>query len=357
MLANSRIALIRLSSVGDVLHSTPVARAIKKAVPSCHLTWIVGKVSAGVLANNPYIDEIYVWSREYWESLLYKGQLKEAYAYWNQLRQDFRSRGIDIALDIHGLFLSGMVTLATGAKRRIGLSGAREFNSLFTTETAAPVPPSKQHKIDRYLSILKPLGIPDDGYAMTLVVPPAAKRQAQEFLRKQHVLPGKRLIAINPRTTWPAKNWPLENFAAVADSLGQDGQLLLCGSPGDREAGETIIRQLKVPVIDTIGRTSLPELAALLSCCHVLFTGDTGPLHMATAMGIPTVSLFGPTDPAVYGPLTPGHIVLRKPPECGPCNKQNCPTKTMECMLRLTPQDAVAAVREQLYNTKQTGLL
>ena len=355
MLTNARIALIRLSSVGDVLHCTPVARAIKKAAPACHLTWVVGKVSAGVLANNPYIDEIYVWSREYWESLLYKGQFMAAYAYWHQLRRDFRSRGIDIALDVHGLFISGLVTLATGARRRIGLAGAREFNSLFTTETATPVPAEKTHKIDRYLSILKPLGIPDDGHAMTLSVPPAAKRQAHEFLRKQHFVPGNCLIAINPRTTWPAKNWPLENFAEVAASLAQDGQILLCGSPGDREAGETILRQAKIPVINTIGRTTLPELAALLSHCHVLFTGDTGPLHMATAMSIPTVSLFGPTDPAVYGPLTPGHIVLRKPPECGPCNKQICRTKTMECINRITPEEAVTAVREQLY-VKKEGL-
>lgn len=355
MLQNKRLAIIRLSSVGDVLHCTPVARAIKKFEPSCHITWVVGQVSADVLAGNPFIDEVYIWSRERWEAMLRQRRFAEAVRYWRQLKQDLHMRNIDIALDIHGIFISGLVTIATGAPRRIGMSGTRELNSLFTNETAMRLP-SETHVIERYLSILRPLGIPHDGCDMTLTVTPAARRFAASFLRRMNYNPGKKLTAINPRTTWPTKNWPPEYFAAAASKLYRHTQLLLCGGPGDKTVADKIIRQAGVPIINAVGQTSLQDLAALLAGCDALLTGDTGPLHMAIALGIPTVSIFGPTDPSVFGPLAPGHAVLQSRLECGPCNKQRCRLEDMRCQFDVSPQTAVKAVVKVL-ECKKAGLV
>jgi 3-deoxy-D-manno-octulosonic-acid transferase len=351
MLDHKHIALIRLSSVGDVLHCTPVARAIKKAAPASHLLWIVGAVSADILSGNPYIDEVYVWSREHWEKLLRQYRFREAYQYWEQLRKDLYARHIDIALDVHGIFISGLVALATGAPQKIGLSGTRELNSWFMTETA-PRLPEEKHVIQRYLSILRPLGIQPDGWDMTLKLTAEAADFADSFLARHDYDASRPLIAINPKTTWPAKNWPPAYFAAAAAELYQDGQILLCGGPGDRDVADSIIRQAGVPVINAIGETSLSQLAALVAQSQVLLTGDTGPLHMAVALRTPTVSIFGPTDPAVFGPLSAQHIVLRSSLECTPCHKQKCRQQTLKCLYDVLPQTAVAAVRRQLTNKK-----
>lgn len=351
MHSNTRIAVIRLSSVGDVLHGTPVVRAIKKACPSCHVTWIVGSVSADVLAGNPYIDEVYIWSREHWEKLLRQRRFSEALAYWRKLRDDLHARDFDIALDIHGIFISGLVMLATGAKRKIGMQNTRELNHLFVTERAS-LPPAGPHVIQRYLSVLSALQVSPDGWEMDLVPTPDAIEFADSFLKKAHYDPAKPLIAINPKTTWPTKNWPPEHFAAAASELAKDGQLLLCGGPGDKDTADAISRAAGVPVINATGQTRLHELAALLSRCQVLLTGDTGPLHMAVALRVPTVSIFGPTNPAIYGPLPPGHIVLRSNAACAPCNKQRCHRKDLRCQHDVSPQMAVEAVRIQLKNAK-----
>lgn len=346
MLDNHRIAIIRLSSIGDVLHATPVARALKTAAPSCYLTWIVGEVAADLVKCNPFIDEVYVWSRERWEAQLRHGQFRAALAMWRQLKNKFSAQPCDIALDVQGLFLSGMVTAATGAPRRIGLGRTKEPNGLFMTEKAAE--PQSPHVIRRYLSVLKPLDIATEDYQMTLCIPPAAARFAGEFLAGHGITPRDKVIVFIPSTTWPAKNWPPEYFAAAIDGLADGGRLILCGGPGDRGRAAEISAMAKTAVIDATGKTSLLEMGALLARAQVVVTGDTGPLHMAIALGTPTVSLFGPTDPAMYGPLQPGHIVLNGYSECKACHKRVCPRRDAQCMKIISPRNVIHAVQCQL---------
>ncbi|EAX46506.1 glycosyl transferase, family 9 [Thermosinus carboxydivorans Nor1] len=347
MLNNKRVVLIRLSSIGDVLHCTPVAKALKTACPACHLTWVVGEGPADVLVANPYIDELYVWPRERWERNLQSGRLGEARRLWRHLGEDLGCRPFDVALDVHGLFLSGLVTSATGAPRRIGLGGTREFNWLFMTEQA-PKLADDVHVIQQYLSILRPLGIRTADYNMTLCLTREAVAFADRFLAAHGVEPDEVLVAINPVTTWPAKNWPPASFAAVAAALGVDCRILLTGGPRDKEVTAYIAQQAGTACIDAAGSTTLLELAALLARCRVVLTGDTGPLHMAVALGVPTVSIFGPTDPRKYGPLTPGHVILQGEADCAPCHKKVCRHQDIRCLRSVTPDAAIAAVRQQL---------
>ncbi|SDF68596.1 glycosyltransferase family 9 protein [Sporolituus thermophilus] len=347
MLNNKHVVLIRLSSIGDVLHCTPVARALKKAYPDCHLTWVVGEGPADVLVANPYIDELYVWPRERWERSFRAGNFREARRLWRHLAEDLGCRPFDVALDVHGLFLSGLVARATGAPRRIGLGGAREFNWLFMTEQA-PKSADDVHVIQQYLSILRPLGIRAADYNMTLGLTGEAVAFADRFLATHGVGPDEVLVAINPVTTWPAKNWPPAGFAAVAAALAADCRILLTGGPRDKEITAYIAKQSGAACIDAAGGTTLLELAALLARCRVVLTGDTGPLHMAVALGVPTVSIFGPTDPRKYGPLPPGHIILQGEAGCAPCHKKACRHQDVRCLRSVTPEAAIAAVRQQL---------
>lgn len=339
MTKNPRIVIIRLSSIGDVLHCTPVVRTLKETMPECHITWIVGQVAADMLRYNPYIDELYIWPREQWEKAMRAGRFREAWQLWQQLRSYFKTKQYDIALDIHGLFLSGMVTAASHTPRRIGLSNTRELNHLFMTETAPP--PAGPHVIQRYLSALQPLNITTSDYRMTLVVPPSAAEFADSLLQQHQVSPQDKLVAVNPVTTWSAKNWPPEYFAKVIQELSQHAKILLCGGPSDRAISEHIVKLAGVPVIDAVGRTSLLEMAALLQRSQVLVVGDTGPLHISIAVGTPSVSIFGATDYRRYGPLDPGHTVLTGETTCPPCHKTVCRTKDLRCLKSTTPETVV----------------
>lgn len=348
---DKRYAIVRLSSIGDVLHCTPVARNLKQHQPSCHITWVVGQVSAEMVKDNPFIDEVYIWPRERWEKCMRQGKLREAWSIWQQLKSDMAQKHFDIALDIHGLFLSGMVTKALGAPRRIGLSGNKEPNGLFMTEKA-PLMPDDVHVIQRYLSILRPLGIDTQDYSMTLCLLDKYKAFAKAFLHEQGVSEKERLIILNPATTWRAKNWPPEYFAEVADALSSEGRIVICGGPADQGIAQQIIELTTAPIINAVGKTSLMEMAALLERASVVIVGDTGPLHMAVAIGTPTVSIFGPTDPARFGPLTPGHIVLTGQAECSPCHKTVCPKKDMRCMHSIKPDVVIKAAYQQLQSNK-----
>lgn len=344
MLTKTRFLIIRLSSIGDVLHSTPVAQALKTALPNCHITWLVGQVPSDLLSSNPYIDELYIWPRERWENHMRRGQFKEAWQLWKKLQFDLQAKKFHVVLDIHGLFLSGMIAAASKAPRRIGMGNTQELNWLFMNEIA-PSLPQEVHVIQRYLSVLKPLGIHSIEYEMTLQLPTEVLTFASNFLRSHGVKEKDTIIALNPGTTWASKNWPTEYYTAVANALQNHGHILLCGGPAEELLGKAIEEQCKVPVINAINQTSLLQLAALISKCNVLVTGDTGPLHMGIALNVPTISLFGPTDPKKFGPLTGEHIVLQESMDCRPCHKKSCPRTHLNCMHSLSPERVITAVQ------------
>lgn len=346
-MAERRFLIIRLSSIGDVLHCTPVARSLRQAYPAAHITWAVGAVPADLLQTNPYLDAVYVWPREKWEACLRQGRLREAWQLWQQLKQDLKAYCFDVALDVHGLFLSGMVALASGAPRRIGLANTRELNSWFMTEVA-PVQTKHQHAIMRYGSILRPLGIANAETEMTLTVDEDSRLWARRFLYSQGVHPDQRVIVLVPATTWPSKNWPVEYFAVVASYLGRRMPVILCGAPSDRPIADEVLRRSKAPLLDAVGKTSLLQLAALLAEAAVVVSGDTGPLHMAVAVGTPTVSVFGPSRPERFGPLGGPHTVLTATSICSGCFRQQCYRAETLCMRSVTPREVLQAIKQRL---------
>ncbi|VBB09889.1 Hypothetical protein LUCI_5187 [Lucifera butyrica] len=336
-----RILIIRLSSIGDVIHATPVASSLKAAWPDCHITWLVGEVCAPLLQHNPAIDEMIVWPREHFDAALRRGNLPRAWRVWQGLKRKLASRQFDIVLDIHGLLLTGLITRTVKARRKIGLSTAGEGNPYFMTETAAP---RGGHIIDKYLGVLAALGISGVKRPMTLIVPEAARRFAGQFLRQEGVLRQDKVVILIPGTTWPSKNWPVPYFAAVARALAGDLRVVLCGGKQEFALSRMIAAQAGVALINATGRTGLLEMAALLERAAVVVSGDTGPLHMAAALGIPTVAVFGPTDPAVYGPEGNKHVRLSARLPCSLCHKRRCPKNTMHCMSSVQPITVIQAV-------------
>ena len=351
-MAPKRYLLIRLSSIGDVLHCTPALRALRQTIPEAHITWVVGEVAAPLLKNNPFVDEVYIWPRERWEASIKAGRLHEAWALWQKLSRDLKNYSFDIALDVHGLLLSGLIAKASGAPRIIGMAHTRELNSWFMTDIAPARPGS--HVIERYLSVLRPLGIAGGSTAMTLVVDEESRSFAEEFLRSRSIFPTQPIVTLIPATSWITKNWPPEYFAALANSLDPSLGLMLCGSQGDRAIADAVMNKVTRPVIDAVGQTNLLQTAALLSRSKAVVTGDTGSLHMAVALGVPTVSLFGASDPARFGPLTGSHIVLTGTGDCRSCFKAACRRGDHRCMHSITPRRVLEALRRLVAEQKKT---
>ena len=335
------ILIIRLSSIGDVMHCTPVAEALKAAWPDCKITWLVGEICADLIKYNPDIDHMMIWSRERFEKHLRAYEFTQAYSMWRWLQSELAVKTYDVVLDIHGLFLTGMIARQAKTSLRIGLQAARELNPLLMTKTAKPL---GKHIIERYLGVLSPLGITPATRKMTLVVPAAAKQFAQSYLSKEKVSASDKLAIIVPGTTWPTKNWPPELFATTARILAQDFKIMLCGGRGEVARGQEIAIKAGVPVINAIGKTSLLEMAALLEQATVVVAGDTGPLYMAAALETPTVAIFGPTNPATYTPPGKQSSFVVNERQCSFCHKTTCRTGTSECINRVLPEEVVAQV-------------
>lgn len=344
---SKKILIIRLSSIGDVIHCTPVARSLKATWADCKITWLVGEIAADLIKENPYIDEIIIWSRERFEKLLGEFKFTQAWDMWRDLQRKLEGKYFDVVLDIHGLFWTGMITRQVNTKRRIGMSGTKELNSLFMTETGKPM---GKHITQKYLGVLTCLGIKKVDPRMSLVIPENDRQFAETFLKEHGVFLHKKIVILILGTTWHSKNWPALFFEKlVILLLAEDFKIILCGGRAEVTIGEQIVAKVGSSVINAIGLTGLLEMAGMMEKAAVVIAGDTGPLHMAGALGVPTVGIFGPTDPATYAPQGARNVNLVSNLSCAYCHKRRCPkAEEATCMSSITPEEVMHKVYDVL---------
>ncbi|MBL8088063.1 MAG: glycosyltransferase family 9 protein [Chthonomonas sp.] len=299
-----RILIVKLSAIGDCLHATPALAALRQTFPNAHLGWAVHAHCAPVITSNSNLDKVHRWDRL---------RMLEEFVV---LRKSLRRERYDIALDLQGLFKSGFVTKLSGANKRFGPSEAREFAQVFYTSKIASQ--KGQHIIDVYLNRAKAVGAQWESPPPMLF--PVSSRDAEYadfLLREPGISLDRPIIVLNPSAGKPFKQWAPECFGRLADSLVSElgAYCLVTGSPGDRPLGEAVMAhtQYKDQVFNVVGRTSLTQLAGLLSKVSLFIGGDTGPMHMAQAVGTRVLALFGPTDPARLGPRDTDHRVIYRP--------------------------------------------
>ncbi|WP_037353484.1 glycosyltransferase family 9 protein [Selenomonas sp. FC4001] len=333
-----KILILRLSAIGDVLHATPVARELKKLQPDCHITWLVSPPADKLLAENPYIDELLIWDRRPLDKAFASFNLPAACRELKKARALLKARQFDLVLDIQGLFLTGILALLSGAKRRIGIHERHEGNPFFMSDMAPNI--ESPHKVHRYLSVLMPLGFDMSNFTpgLTLNLPKTLREFAGNFWQQHGIDMNRPILMVTLRTTWPDKNWAPENFGQALKDLPPQVQIVFCGAPNDETYIQKAQALLQRPSLSIAGQTSLTELAALLQSADLLLACDTGPLHIADAVGCQTLSLWGPTQPDVYGPLTAGHEFVITPHECRRCLKTKCQHQTNACMQAITPE-------------------
>ena len=354
-----RLLLVRLSAIGDVLHATSVAHNIKLFRPDAHLTWLCSPPADDLLRGNPDVDEIISWDRREFDTAILQHKFGKAFRTLKEARRLLKEAGpFDAVLDIQGLFLTGLLSRLTGCQRRIGIHERHEGNPLFMTEMAPDI--DDPHKIRRYLTALMPLGWQQEDFVpgTVLKLDPDWAEYARDFWQSHGLDSQKPLLMVNIRTTWPDKHLTPKAFGELVakTTLPENIQLVFPGAPGDKPYIEETLAYLqeKAPEkaarsISIAGETSLRELAPLIKSATLFLTCDTGPLYLAEAVGTPTFSLWGPTLPAIYGPLSPGHHFYISPHDCKACCRTKCP-KGNACMEAIKPEEAAKELAKVLKN-------
>jgi len=293
------IAIIKLSSIGDVIHALPVATALRVAFPDARLTWVVEVRESALLRDHPHLDEIIPVDTRRWRRLIWSPRgAAEARNDVARLHQRMRDVRFDVAIDLQGLIKSGLLTAFTGARLRIGFAATRcwePLNALFTNHRVTP-PRSARHVIEQYCSLLTPLGVANPRVSFTVPRSVSAEARIDEFFAAEGVRSHDAIVALVPGARRENKRWPIFHFRALADRLRAEAgaRVVVVWGPGEEEAARRIASGLwSKPLVAP--RTDLDELTALARSCSVLVGGDTGPLHLAAAVGTPAVGLYGPT--------------------------------------------------------------
>jgi heptosyltransferase I len=332
-----KILLIKLSAVGDVLHAFPVLNKLRKRYPVAQIDWLVSSSIAEFLSPHPAINNVIEFAREEWPKPWRLTPLAKS----ARLAARLRGTGYDLVLDLQGQLRSGLFARATGAPVRIGFGkpvarrwdelsrklpdetrkhawqGAREGGWLAYTHTI-PLPTLEVHAVDRYLAVGPMLGLDDGAADFSFPIPREATDRIDALLHYYDIADSK-LVAMAPGTVWETKQWRRDGFAEVAQHFLQKGlALTLIGAPRERALCEEVAA-LAPGAINLAGETTLPELAALVRHASLCVTNDSGPMHLAVALGRPVVSIFGPTYPVWAGPYRRADAVLQAGIPCSPC--------------------------------------
>ncbi|PYN87668.1 MAG: lipopolysaccharide heptosyltransferase I [Candidatus Rokuibacteriota bacterium] len=311
------IALVKLSSIGDVVHALPVAAALHAAFPQARLAWIVERREAAVLRGNPALSEIVPVDTRGWRRARAPLAVAETTGALVALGRHLRAARLDVAIDLQGLVKSGVITAATGAPLRIGFTAAHcreRLNVLFTNRRVAP-PPAARHVVDRYLSLVEPLGVRARAVEFALPTGTAEERRLDEFLMGAGLKPRDRLVVLNPGAGRPDKRWPIESFRALTRRLADEAgaAVLVIWGPNELADARAIVDHEPPGRAILAPPTNLDELLAVLRRASVIVAADTGPLHLAAALGTRCVGLYGPTAAERNGPYGRGHRALQSP--------------------------------------------
>jgi len=341
------ILIIKLSSIGDVVHSLPLLEVLRKNFPKARIDWVVEQDAGQILEGHKDIDHIIVSNRKSWSKqfLQTNGKStikKEVTRFLSELRQIH----YDWVIDIQGLFKSGLLTFLSKGKRKIGLSTSRECSSIFLKGPPCQVD-IEQHAIDRYLAIAQYLQCEEVQWKGEIPIGAGDEKNIDTFIRNKG-LQDQKIIAVNPMARWDTKLWDLQRFALLTDRIKKElgCEIVFTGGANDKTPIKKILNAMNENAIDLTGETTLKELAYLYSKCDLLITTDSGPMHIAAAMGCPTVALFGPTAPWRTGPYGEGHVVIRDAIECSPCFKKKCDHIT--CMKNISVDKVYNGAKEIL---------
>jgi len=335
-----KILILKPSSLGDVVQALPVLRLIKQHLPASQVYWWIDVTLAPLLLGDPDLAGVIRFHRRRWAAPRRWPEIVRSI--WWMRRQAF-----DWVLDLQCLMRSGLFAWFANGKLAVGLDepreGARGFYDLIVQR-----PSPRTHAVDWYLKVLSSLDVPVHWNFQWLPERPALAR----ILREKWPVDGTRWIVLQPGARWLNKRWPAEYYAEVVRQLAAhypQTRFAVLGGSDERPLGEAVSGAVGPRCLDLTGRLSLPEMVEWLRLSELMVTNDTGPMHVAAALGKPVVALFGPTSPYRTGPYRQLDHVLQLELPCVPCLKPRCTyARYCECLRALPPSAAVQAVISRL---------
>ncbi len=337
------ILIVKLSAIGDVIHTLPSLAALRRLYPDAHITWVVEEAAADIVKNHPYLDSVIVSKRKSWSKDIKKNKFLKPLFNMRSLIKELRQRHYDLVIDFHGLFKSSIIVLLSSGKRKLGYDSFQELSGLFLNEKIHE--DMNKHAVDRYLDLPQHLGAIID--KAEFILPPNKNAEAQvNRIMRNYNLVDNNFIAINPIAYWETKLWDNNSFAQLADLIKSNLKMDVVFTGSEKGNIEEITSKMKAKGINLGGQTTLLELAELYRKARLIITTDSGPMHLAAGVGTSVVALFGPTDPARTGPYGDGHTVIRAGLSCSPCLFKKCPTK--KCMQDISPAQVLEVVTQKL---------
>jgi lipopolysaccharide heptosyltransferase II len=350
-MGHRKFLILRLGAVGDVIRTLPAVKALKDYYPSSHIAWVVEEPSQALVESQPEIDEVILFPRKSWTN----GMRSATKMWWTagealEFISDLRRRGFDTVFDFHGILKSGLISFFSGAPKRIGFDRRfiKEGNFLFSN-VKVQLQEERVSRYQRNFGLLKGIGLKVNGFRQSLHIPQRDQEYVESFFNSLSIPAKSTLIAIHPGTSPKTlyKRWMPNQYSQLADRLIRElrASIIFTWGPEEFEWVESIQKEMKE--ISFLGpkTESLTQLGEVYRRCDLYVGGDTGPMHIASFMGIPVVVIYGPTDPIVNEPLGQ-HRKVRKEVGCNPCRNRSC--KELTCLKVITVEDVFQATKEIL---------
>lgn len=351
-----RILVIRLDLIGDLVLSMVVVRVLKRTYPNAEIDLISVPASAKVIEGDPDVTRLLGYDPNIWRRPKALFQQKN----WRELRtllKTLHEREYDLAISVFGKW-AGVLAALSGARRTLGF-GRESFPGLMTDSIAGKhwTPGEKKHEVDYCLDLAQAAGANielEDRYPH-LSIPAQVADEVERLLAAEGIQAQRPLVACHvSANNGQSKRWPVPYWAALLDLLIREehAQVVLTGAPNDLPLIEKITARMHEQAHNLAGKTSLTQLAALLKRADLLISGDSGPMHMASAVETPLIAIHGPTDPALSGPVSHHATILRSDIWCSPCYQAketaDCRFFTTQCMKDISPAQVLSVAREKL---------
>lgn len=334
------ILLIKMSSLGDVIHTLPFVHELRKLYPKAKITWLVHP-QFGSFIPMQIVDEVIYFDKVAFNKESIFAELKDIFA----MRKLLHSKHFDLVLDLQGLFKSAVLAAISGCSNRLGYAEMREGSGLVSKAIAGPH--VHDHVIERYLDVARYLGAKVESVEFPLPDLQEEEKSVAEKLQAKGCIGD--YVVIVPGARWETKCWPVEQYAELVKKIVSDGKYaVLAGGPDDMDKGAKIAALVNdEKVIDLTGQTSLKELVALIKNCHVYISADTGPLHFAAALKKLLVCMYGPTKADRTGPYGGANqTIIHSPAKCAGCLKKQC--EDWHCMKDISVDMVYQAYLEKL---------
>ncbi len=338
------ILVVLFGAIGDVTQALPVAVRIKRSAPDCRVSWAIEPPSRALVENHPAIDRVVVFDRP------------RGFAGYRAFLSELRKEEYDVVLDLQRHFKSGVTSMLSRGKRRIGFHrrNAKEFNWVLNNDSIAAVP-NLTPKIMQYQKFCEVLGLQEISPLEYGLFPTEQEREkisalmAAETARLE-VSEHAGYVPFVIGASWTTRVWPARSFAGAAEALWSDFRLLpvLVGGKTEAAAASEICSSANTPLVNIVQKTNLRELAAVFEQSRFVIGCDSGPSHIAAACGKKVISLWGPTSPARSAPYRSEDFALQSAIGCSPCYRRSCPGLDTICMSSIPPEAVVARVREVL---------